>query len=448
MLKVKFSGYCKIFCGVLFFLFLLPVNSYSKVYINIYAAKIKKVRVAVTDFKNISKRGQHQNIASNIAHIIRHDLSVIGYFSVVDPLLYLENPQYAPISANKIDFADWSILNAQYLINGTYKIKNGKIQISANFISVYSRKLLLTEIFKGRINQYRYMANKFSDEIVKFLSGKKGPFTTKIFFVGERDGVKNIFMMNFGGHRVRKITNNRSINIFPSPSPGGRSVAYISFKDGSPAVFVKNLNTNRTVKLNLLGPADYVAWSPTGSKLAIALTPDRYNTEIYTVDTNGRDLKQLTFTGGINTSPSFSPNGSRIVFVSNRGGSPQVYIMNFDGSDQRRITYNGSNYNTSPAWSPDGQKIAFTSLIKGVLQVCIINTNGTGEKQVTDTPYSALHPAWTRDSRIITFSTDIAGKQKLFMIDVNEGDMTRLAPYMFPEMQNYSSAEWSLKSSY
>jgi len=71
-----------------------------------------------------------------------------------------------------------------------------------------------------------------------------------------------------------------------------------------------------------------------------------------------------------------------------------------------------------------------------------------GEKQVTDTPYSALHPAWTRDSRIITFSTDIAGKQKLFMIDVNEGDMTRLAPYMFPEMQNYSSAEWSLKSSY
>lgn len=453
MFKFKSDGHYGILYGALFlpclvFLLLFPVNSYAKVYINIYAAKIKKVTVAIPDFKNVSKYRQHQNIARNISGIIRRDLSVVGYFQVVDPLLYLENPQHAPVNINKIDFTNWSMLNAQYLINGKYKTKNGRIQIIANFISVYSQKLLLTEKLRGRTYQYRYLANKFSDDILKFLTGKKGPFATKVFFVGEHHGIKNIFMMDFGGHRVKKLTDNKSINIFPYPSPNGGSVAYISFKDGSPAVFIKNLYTNKTVKFIFPGPADYVAWSPTGNKLAIALTPDRYDTEIYTADINGKDLKQLTFTDGINTSPSFSPNGNMIVFVSNRGGSPQIYTMNSDGSEQRRITYNGSRYNSSPAWSPNGRKIAFTSFIRGILQVCIINKDGTGERQITNTPYSALHPAWTRDSRIITFSTDIGSRQELFMIDVNKSGILRLTPHMFPEMHNYSGAEWSLRSAY
>ncbi len=434
--------------SILFYLFLFPVNSYAKIYINIYAARIKKIRVAVPNFKNISRYGQHQKIAKRAARIIRHDLSVIGYFHIVNPLSYLENSKYAPVSVKKIDFTNWSVLNAQYLINGEYKTENGIIKIKANLISIYSQKLLFTEKLEGHEKQYRYLANKFADDILKFLTGIKGPFTTKVFFVGEQDGAKNIFMMDFGGHRVKRITDNPSINIFPHPSPGGNKAAYISFKDGDPAIFIKNLNTGRTARFNLPGPADYVSWSPKGDKLAIALTPDHYNTEIYTINTNGGNLKQLTDMGGINTSPSFSPGGNRIAFVSNREGSPQIYIMNSDGSNQRRITYNNSYYNTSPAWSPNGKKIAFASFVNGALQVCIMNADGTDERQITDTPYSAQHPAWTRDSRIITFDTEIAGRQELFMIDVNESGMMRLMPRLFPEMQNYYSPEWTLKSSY
>ncbi|MHB8231473.1 MAG: hypothetical protein ACYDDB_01045 [bacterium] len=427
---------------------LLPVNSSAKIYINIYAARIKKIRVAVPDFKNISAYGQHKKIEKNAGRIIRHDLSVIGYFHIVNPLSYLENPQYAPISTDKIDFSDWSVLNAQYLITGEYSTSNGIIKMKANLISVYTKRLLFSEKLEGLDRQYRFLANKFADDILKFLTGKKGPFTTRVFFVGEKDGSKNIFVMDFGGHRVKRITNNNSINIFPYPSPDGDKVAYISFKGGNPAAFIKNLKTGRTVKLNLPGPADYVGWSPAGNKLAVALTVDHYNTELYTVDPDGRDLKQLTFTGGINTSASFSPGGGRIAFVSNRGGSPQIYIMNSDGTGQHRITYNNSSYNSSPAWSPNGKKIAFSSFVNGALQICIMNADGSNERQVTSTPYSSQHPAWTRDSRIITFDTEIAGRQELYMIDVNESGMMRLMPRMFPEMQNYYDAQWTLKASY
>ena len=296
--------------------------------------------------------------------------------------------------------------------------------------------------------QYRFLANRFADDILKFLTGIEGPFATRVFFVGESGGSKNIFVMDFGGHRVKKITNDNSINIFPNPNPDGSRVAYISFKDGDPAVFIKDLKNGGTVKIGLPGPADYVSWAPDGNKLAVALTADHYNTEIYTVDTDGGNLKQLTFTDGINTSPSFSPDGSRIAFVSNRGGSPQIYIMNSDGTGQERITYNDSSYNSSPAWAPDGAKIAFTSIVGGERQVFIMNADGSGERQVTSTPYSTGHPAWTRDSRIITFDTEVEGRQELYMIDVNESGMIRLTPKMFPEMHDYGDAQWTLKSSY
>ncbi len=427
---------------------LFPVNSHAKVYINIYAARIKKIRVAIPDFKNISAYGQHKKIEKNAARVIRHDLSVIGYFHIVNPLSYLENPQYAPISPERIHYSNWSVLNAQYLITGEYATSNGIIRMKINLISIFTKKLLFSEKLEGMDSQYRFLANKFADDILKFLTGVKGPFTTRVFFVGERDGSKNIFVMDFGGHRVKRVTDNDSINIFPYPSPRGNKLAYISFKDGGPEAFIKNLKTGETIKLNLPGPADYIAWSPTGKKLALALTPDHINTEIYTINVNGGGVKQLTFTDGINTSPTFSPNGNRIAFVSNRGGSPQIYVMKTDGRDKRRLTFNEGFYNTSPAWSPDGKKIAFSSFINGALEICIMNADGSDERQVTDTPYSSQHPAWTRDSRIITFDTEIAGRQELYMIDVNESGMMRLMPRIFPEMQNYYDAQWTLKSSY
>ncbi len=432
------------FCGILF----KPHNASAKVYINIYQASIKKIRIAVPDFKNLTKYKQHSSLASKLAHVVRHDLSVIGYFHIVNPLSYLENPQDAHLIASKIKYSDWTVLNTEYLINGSYKVKGGHITLKANLISIYSQKLLFSEVLEGSLSKDRYLANKFADAVLKFLTGKKGPFTTKVFFVGEKNNVKNIFEMDFGGHRVKRITDNNSINIFPYPSPDGKKIAYISFKDGDPAVFIKNLITGRTTKLDLPGPADFVSWSPNGKKLALALTPGHYNTQIYTINADGKGLKRLTDTFGINTSPSFSPNGNRIVFVSNRGGGPQIYVMNSNGSDVHMISFNGSYYNTSPAWSPNGKKIVFTSFINGALQVCIINPDGSNERQLTDTPYGCHHPSWTRDSRIISFDTEFGGREEIYLMDTTASGIMLLMPHIFPEMQNYYNPAWTLKSTY
>ncbi|MCL4427912.1 MAG: hypothetical protein M1276_02800, partial [Deltaproteobacteria bacterium] len=164
---------------------LFPKNSHAKIYINIYAARIKKIRVAVPDFKNISAYGQHKKIEKNAARVIRHDLSVIGYFHIVNPLSYLENPQYVPVNPEKIDYSNWSVLNAQYLITAEYKTSNGIIKMKANLISIFTKQLLFSEKLEGMDNQYRFLANKFADDILKFLTGMQGPFPTRVFCVGE-----------------------------------------------------------------------------------------------------------------------------------------------------------------------------------------------------------------------------------------------------------------------
>ena len=88
------------------------------------------------DFKNNSTYGQHQNIAKKIARIVRRDLSVIGYFYIVNPLLYLENPQKAPVNASMVIYSNWSVLNVQYLIRGEYETSDGIIKMKANLISI------------------------------------------------------------------------------------------------------------------------------------------------------------------------------------------------------------------------------------------------------------------------------------------------------------------------
>ena len=107
--------------------------------------------------------------------------------------------------------------------------------------------------------------------------------------------------------------------------------------------------------------------------------------EIYTVGSDGRDLRRLTNNRAIDVSPSWSPDGSRIAFVSDRTGSPQIYVMNADGSDQRRLTFQGS-YNTNPAWSPDGRWIAYETRVEGQFDIWLIDPDGRRERSAGQQP--------------------------------------------------------------
>jgi TolB protein len=116
----------------------------------------------------------------------------------------------------------------------------------------------------------------------------------------------------------------------------------------------------------------------------------------------------LTSDPGIDTSPSFSPDGARIVFNSDRGGSPQLYVMNVDGSGQQRISFGQGRY-TTPVWSPRGDLIAFTRQSGQSFSIGVMRPDGQGERILT-TSFSDEGPTWSPNGRVILFTRTTAGR--------------------------------------
>ena len=201
----------------------------------------------------------------------------------------------------------------------------------------------------------------------------------------------------------------------PEWSPDGRRIAFTSDRDGDSEIFVMNADgtQQRQVTRNDWRDSD-PSWSPDGRRLAFTGNGGR---TIVVVGVDGRGLTQLT-TSGTDSQPDWSPDGRTIAFVSRRDGSGQVYLMNADGSNQRRLVADDEFHGT-PAFSPDGTRIAFEGGADAVY-IDVVQVDGSGRVRLTDTG-GDLEPSWSPDGRTIVFSTWRDGRDDLWAIDADGG---------------------------
>ncbi len=153
-------------------------------------------------------------------------------------------------------------------------------------------------------------------------------------------------------------------------------------------------------QLTSLGQNTTPAWSPDGSKIALTSTRDG-NPGIYVMNPDGSGQRRLTKSGAIDTTPSWSPDGKKIAFSSTRTGMPQIFTMTADGSGVRQLTSLGQN--TTPAWSPDGSKIALTSTRDGNPGIYVMNPDGSGQRRLTKSAAIDTTPSWSPDGKKIAF---------------------------------------------
>lgn len=392
----------------------------SSTYIEVTAAGNRQLRLAVVPPQPMGATIR-PTLANEAASVHSFDLTMSG-------LVAAEVKDAAPLpdglALTPIDFVPWLSAGYDLLIRGEYELRGEELTLEFRLYDVQTKKMLTSKRFLGGEKDLRRFAHSFSDEVLRALTGEKGPFTSKILYVSNKTGSKELFLMDWDGHNPQQLTQNRSITLSPDISPDAREIIFTSYKRGNPDLYKRGLTgavevpvSNRR-GLNITG-----AWSPDGSKIALALSKDG-NTEIYTVARDGSAPNRLTVTHAANVSPAWSPDGSRIAFVSDRLGKPQLFIMDANGGNVKRFDTGGA-YTVNPAWSPKGDKLAYAKSVGG-FQIFVANADGSNEMQLTFEGNNE-RPRWSPDGRLIVFSSKRGGPEALYVMRANGSGQTRVS---------------------
>ncbi|HEU5081567.1 MAG TPA: biopolymer transporter Tol [Opitutaceae bacterium] len=267
-----------------------------------------------------------------------------------------------------------------------------------------------------------------ADVAVKASSGLNGYFASKLAFVSERSGQgrSEIFVSDLFLGEARQITHDNAHAMTPRWSPDGTKLLYTSFfKSGFPDIFQIDLSSlQRTSFVSLKGTNTGARYSPTGGQVAMVLSGEG-NPEIYVSNAQGRQISRRTRTEGVESSPCFSPDGTRIVYASEPG--PQLYIMSVGGGSPRRITSGVSRYCAEPDWSRgDPNKIAFTEREGRGYQIAVVDLSTGLAKTVSRAPLDAIEPSWLPDGRHLVYTARSAGSRRLCILDTETGKSTTL----------------------
>ena len=266
--------------------------------------------------------------------------------------------------------------------------------------------------------ELRTAVHAFANEVYRHFIGKPGFFGSRIAYVRKLgNGNKAVFAMDHDGARRSRVSRTDTLNLLPSWGPGGGSLLYTSYANGQPDLFVHRLGATSAVSLSS-HPGMNVggASSPDGKTIALTLSKDG-NSEIYLIDSGTGDIrKRLTNNWSIDSSPTWSPDGSRLGFVSDRSGSPQIYVMPAGGGAAKRLTFQGT-YNTTPEWSPRGDVIAFTARDERYrFDIFTVNVE-TGEiLRLTQNQGNNEEPSWSPDGRYLAFTSTRKGGQKVYVM--------------------------------
>lgn len=349
--------------------------------------------------------------AATFYEVLRRDLELSGWFVLIDPSAYVE-PRGTGVRPGEFQFADWDITGALGLAKTTISGSGSSLRAEVWAYDVAGERKLGAKAFTT--SEIRALAHKTANEIVYQFTGRQGIFNTRFAAVSRASGNKEIVVVDFDGHNPRRVTRNGSINLQPSWSPDGSRLAFTSYQGGNPDLYVANLGSGQITRVSARsGINTGGAWSPVGNMLALSLSPGG-DPEIFTIDaTSGRQISQLTRAPGIDASPSFSPDGRQLAFVSERSGGAQVYVMNIDGTGVRRVTFEGS-HNTDPAWSPDGSKIAYVGR-GGVFDVYTVTVSGSKVTRITQGAGDNEDPSWSPDGDYVAFSSTRSGGAHIWM---------------------------------
>ncbi len=376
--------------------------------------------IAVPDFRG-SGDAQARMAAFNARFF--EDLQDSGQFRMVPktvmPLHVPQQPSdFHPPSAGSTApwLTDWSSapVSANYLAFGYTAIQQGQLALFGWLYDVRQPNLqnaqLIGKVYLGSPDDAgaRSVADQFAADILARF-GASSLAGTKIYFVSDRTGHKEIWSMDYDGSNQKQITDYRSITTFPIVSPDGTKLAFTSFLHNRAEIFMFSLQSGRRLPFfnqnaSLNAASDF---TPDSQHLLLYSTASGGVSQIFESDLDGGNFRRITGTNTIEVEPKMNPKGSSYVFVSGRGGQPQIYMMNSDGLDASRLT-TGEGEAVNPSWNPDGIHIAFAwtrGFEPGNYNIFVMDVGTREFQQLTHGVGRNENPNWAPDGVHLVYSS-------------------------------------------
>lgn len=383
---------------------LAGASAQAQLKIEIAGVGSNQIPIAVATFADESIAPQQ------LSSIIRADLERSGVFKVIDAGTVLSE-------TDPVNHDQWKGRGADALVVGSVqKLADGRFEVRYKLHDTV-KSTQLSSLTQAALPRYaRLSAHKIADDIYEKLTGTRGAFATRVAYVNENRGARDyrLEIADADGEAVQVAVRSNEPIISPSWSPDGSKVAYVSFEQRKPVIYVQDLVTGgRRVIVNEKGSNSAPSWSPDGKSLTVALSKDGH-TQVYSVGADGSGLRRLSNSNGIDTEPQYSADGQSIYFTSDRSGGPQIYKMSASGGNATRVTFSGA-YNISPRVSSDGKTLAWISQRDG-FSLYAMNLASGQELRLAE---GASEPSFSPNGKYIMYATKNGGRTSLAVVSVD-----------------------------
>lgn len=396
------------------------------------SVSMKAIRIAVPLFTPSTSDSKINHLADVFNETLWNDLDFAGNLVLASRSFYPVG-KFAALS--DIRPAEWTSagIEAQYITFGSVSVPasgnfRGQFTAEAHLMDLkLSQEMLGQRIGGGKDDDEaaRYVAHNWADQILESLGLGKGVATTRIAYVSERGGVKEVYLMDYDGSGVTPLTAIRNLALTPAWSPDGRRIAFQSYRGNETNIEVLSLDGTSIRFPSPIGQNSAPAWSPDGQRIAFTSTRGGRGSELYIADANGRNISRISPRVASGTSGDLSPTwnpatGHQIAFVSDRSGTQQIYRMNDDGTSLTRLLDEGGDAEM-PSWSPDGSFLAFAWKKSGTSRYDIyVQELSTGKNsRLTQDAGDNERPTWSPNGKLIAFQSNRGGTLQVWSMLAN-----------------------------
>ena len=419
------------------FFLIISTSAFAEVSLSVKSGEIAKTKILFVGFDPVSLENPHaQRDSFEIFERIRRNLRTTDLFEIIKQSDPEGNILSQALAVETVpDFAKYSRVNigAIVIAQFTYDL-TGNLEMRVRVWDVLDQRQIFGKLYVASRDNYRRISNIISDEIFKAATTESaGHFDSKIVYVSEsgpvRKRVKRLAMINFDGEGHHFLTDGKDLVLTPvfsrGFSKGDGEIFYVSYARDKPQVFSLNSRTLRSRKIGgFRGTTFSAATHPTDLNIILLTVINDGNSDIYEFNTVDNSARRLTRSSAIDTTPSYSPSGSKIIFASDREGGQKLYVMNYDASSVKRVSFGKGSY-SKPVWSPDGNLIAFTKSKGGKFYIGVMTPDGSSERLLTS-GYMVEGARWSPNGRYLVFSRKDSpyGRKsipRIYVIDVLTG---------------------------